>query len=585
MSWHFLLSQEEHDLYEFYIESYLRNTNVFLLISFIGYLVCTLFFFAHLTLAQHVGLAVSMLLYIVIVLVYARRIKQGRLAQKHSQSIMMVTIISSSWVLWWNAYFFYLSRTADESTLIQFMLILAMISIINIALMGRFGRIYSALIIFTVVFISIVTVSKDIGLFQRLALQAYMLALSQLIFLRFLNQQLSELFKVKVNNSDLVDALKQKNIALEQFNVSQSRYLSAASHDLRQPLHALALLTSDAQRKNSDAEIAPTLLKIEQAIDSLSQSFNAMLNLSRLDAGVVKPDFQAVSLQRVFNRLQVEFEDVAQQKGLQLIVAPTSVWVQCDEGMLHSILSNFISNAVRYTEKGKVLVGARRSEHNMVRVLVYDTGTGVPAEKARQIFQEYQRLEYAQQRVQGGVGLGLAISERMARLLGAELLVQSTVGKGSCFGLKLPCAPTPVASIQESKERNRVSDRLTGKRVAVLDDDETAIDHLSQLLSSWHLEVSVVLSSRMLQEIIAEDGAFDLILSDYHLGLDNETGLDVLLKAQALQPEHPPKCVLITGDTSAELTQLAHEHNVEILYKPLRPVRLRAYLNSLMANT
>ena len=218
----------------------------------------------------------------------------------------------------------------------------------------------------------------------------------------------------------------------------------------------------------------------------------------------------------------------------------------------------------------------------MARVLVYDTGTGVPAEKARRIFQEYQRLEYAQQRVKGGVGLGLAISERMARLLGAELLVHSTVGKGSCFGLKLPCAPTPVTKTQEIKERDRVSDRVAGKRVAILDDDETVIDHLNQLLSSWHLDVSVVLSSDMLQEMIAEDGPFDLILSDYHLGLDGETGLDVLLKAQNLQPKHPPKCVLITGDTSAELVQLAHEKNIEVLYKPLRPVRLRAYLNSLL---
>ena len=182
MSWHFLLSQEEHDLYEFYIESYLRNTNVFLLISFIGYLVCTLFFFAHLTLSQHVGLAVSMLVYIAIVLTHVRRVQRMRSAQKHSQSILMVTAISSLWMLWWNVYFYFLSRTADEPTLIQFMLILAMISIINIALMGRFGRIYSALIIFTVVFISVISTLKDVGLFQRLALQAYMLALSQLIF-------------------------------------------------------------------------------------------------------------------------------------------------------------------------------------------------------------------------------------------------------------------------------------------------------------------------------------------------------------------------------------------------------------------
>ena len=582
MNWDFLLSQEERDLYGFYIESYLRNTNIFLLISFIGYLVCTLFFFTHLSVAQHVGFGAAMLLYIVVVSAHVHRRSREGFAGKYPQSVLVITVASILWALWWGGYFYCLSQTADEPTLTQFMLLLAMLSIVNIALVGRFGRVYSVLIVAAVLFMLTFSALKQTEMFQRLAFQTCLLGLSQLIFLRFLNGQLSDLYKVKINNSDLVDALKQKNIALEQSNLSQSRYLSAASHDLRQPLHALALLTSDAQRKNNNAEVSPTLVKIEQAIDSLSQSFNAMLNLSRLDAGVVKPEFKAVSLQRVFNRLQVEFDEVAHQKGLSFVLVPTYVWVQTDEGMLHSILSNFISNALRYTEKGKVLLGVRHAQDNKVRVVVYDTGTGVPAEKARQIFQEYHRLEYAEQRVKGGVGLGLAISERMARLLGAELLVQSTVGKGSCFGLKLSCVPAPVMHTQKIKAREQISDRLAGKRVAILDDDETSIDYLDNLLSSWELEVSVVLSSDMLRELIAEDGAFDLILSDYHLGLDNENGLDVLLKAQKLQVEHPPKCILITGDTSAELTQSARENDIEVLYKPLRPVRLRAYLNALL---
>ncbi len=215
-----------------------------------------------------------------------------------------------------------------------------------------------------------------------------------------------------------------------------------------------------------------------------------------------KPEIAKVSLQRVFERISVEFGEVALQKGIDLKILPTKIWVQSDEGMLHSILSNFVSNAVRYTEYGRVLMGVRRDGEGQVRVLVYDTGPGVPEEKASQIFQEYHRLEYAEQRVKGGVGLGLAISERMARLLHVPLLVRSVVGKGSCFGVCVPSVSAPILSLQMGKEIEPFSDNLQGKRVAILEDDETAVDYLYSLLSGWGMDVSVVLSMEMLQETI-----------------------------------------------------------------------------------
>ena len=162
-----------------------------------------------------------------------------------------------------------------------------------------------------------------------------------------------------------------------------------------------------------------------------------------------------------------------------------------------------------------------------------------------------------------------------------QLFVQSVPSKGSCFGIVTHAIPQPTAQEVRHKEREAIGDYLSGKRIAILDDDETAVDYLAELLSTWNLNVSVVLSSDMFRELANEEGPFDLILSDYHLGLAEETGLDVLLQARAIQSQ-PLVCVLITGDTSAELTQMVRSNHIDIIYKPLSPVRLRAYLNTLL---
>lgn len=579
MNWHFLLTQEEHELYDLHIESVLNNTYAFVWMNILGCIICTLLFFDQLSLLEHGALIGSAIFLAFMTALYTHLRLSGRFSKPNASiGIGRFVLVSLVWIGWWCTYFYVLARTSNEITLQQFIVIHTMASVVTIAMLGRFQRINMGGLLVIIVFFTVVSIWKG---YERLLLQMYILGLSELMFSRVLNQQLFDLFRAKNLNTELVDALKYKNFALEQANLAQSRYLSAASHDLRQPLHALALLTSDAQRKNHQPEVSETLGKIESAIDSLSSSFNVMLNLSRLDAGVVKPDLQVIPLQRVFDRIQVEFEETARQKGLKLVVVPTKVWIRTDEGMLHSIVSNFVSNAVRYTEQGRVLLGVRRCAKGEVRILVFDTGLGVPSEKAKQIFQEYQRLEYAQQRVQGGVGLGLAISERMAKLLETQLFVQSVPGKGSCFGIITHAVAQPPMQEFKYKDREHISDYLSGKRIAILDDDETAVDYLGELLSSWNLNVSVVLSSDMFQELVQEEGAFDVIMSDYHLGLEGETGLDVLLQARAAQKQ-PLVCVLITGDTSSELAQEVRSQQVNIVYKPLSPVRLRAYLNTLL---
>ena len=583
MNLHFLLTPEEHDLYEPHIEAYLQNTPVFVWMNFIGYSICTLLFFGYFTLNEHIVLGIFALGFALVSHAYSYLRQKGVFAKPSSNvSLRRVFIIGLMWAFWWCIYFYLLARQGDEIALQQFTLILAMVTVTSIAMVGRFQRIAITNVLVFVIFASFIVLTKDEEFFQNLLLQIYLLSLTELMFLRVLNKQLFDMFRVKNLNTELVDALKHKNLALEQANLAQSRYLSAASHDLRQPLHALALLTSDAQRKTHQSDVSETLTKIEQAIDSLSTSFNSMLNLSRLDAGVVKPDLQKIPLRRIFDRIKSEYEEMARQKGLDLVIVPTKIWVHSDESMIHSILSNFVSNAIRYTEKGKVLLGVRRTKTREIKVMVFDTGAGVPTQKAKQIFQEYQRLEYAEQRVKGGVGLGLAISERMAKLLEAQLFVRSIPNEGSCFGLVMQSTSAPIVTDTSAQNHDLIGNFLYGKRIAILDDDEIAVDYLAELLGSWNLNVSVALSSDMLHELVNEEGNFDLVLSDYHLGLADETGLDVLIKAQSMQLDRPPVCVLITGDTSSELVQAARSRGIELLYKPLSPVRLRAYLNTLL---
>ena len=324
------------------------------------------------------------------------------------------------------------------------------------------------------------------------------------------------------------------------------------------------------------------VLLLNQAIGSLSDSFDAMLNLSRLDSGAIKTIFHNQPLQKLFDRLDIEFRNAAANKNLSLKIVPSKLNIFTDEGVLYSILSNLVSNAVRYTEPGgRILIGARRKS-NSVDIWVCDTGVGIPPEKSAEIFQEYRRLEYAQERVAGGVGLGLAISERMASLLKANMKVKSQIGRGSIFSIEIPLSKADDLPT-ETNTPVTVEKILQGKRVIIVDDNSVAADHLVQLIESWEMDVSVVLSAEMLTEVMHEEGHIDLILSDYHLGLTEENGLELLKTACNLQPAQPPICILITGDTTIDLIDQSNKANIQLLHKPIRPARLRLLLNNLFA--
>lgn len=578
-----LFSSAERVQYEERVRMMAQEFPLFLIINFFGYIVATFIFYDSLSPLTHVLFGLSLVLISVFAYVLIRRVA-SRLIPGAFSGFGQTILLSGLIVVWWNVYGLVFYQINDVVLVQQYMFLCSVVSLSAVALVVRFARVYSLLVLATATHVAFALLSWGTVDSKILTAQLLVSVLAQLFFLRVSNDVVGKLLKIRHENTELVGVLQQKNTALEQSNLSQSRYLSAASHDLRQPLHALALLTNDAQRKNQAPAVGETLKKIDLAIDSLSQSFNAMLNLSRLDAGVVKPEFTRFPIQRLFNRLQVEFTEVAAAKGLRFTVRTSRAWVLSDEGMLYSILSNFVSNALRYTDEGGVVIGVRAINAETLRLMVYDTGSGVPTEKARQIFQEYLRLEDAQQRVQGGVGLGLAISERMARLLGAKLLVQSVVKQGSSFGLIVSQVEPQEHLNHAATARIDTEDRLAGVRVAIIDDDETSLTSLDELLTSWGMDVTEVLSAEMLREVVAEEGRFDVVISDYHLSLPDENGLDIIRVAQQFDSMAATHYLLLTGDTSTELAADTQAAGAVIWYKPLRPARLRAYLNTLLSD-
>lgn len=579
--WGLFLSKQENALFDRSISLMQRNIPFFLGCNLIGCIVCTLIYSNVLPLWLHLSFFLCVFSSSILCFWRNRRTTLAIPTEKSRLTALRRTVWHFAlFGLLWDVYFTFALQYPNILLIQQLVIVLTMVSSMGITLVGRFTRVYTLTLSAVVGHMVFMLLSFKIDEYRVLSIQLLLSALAQLFLLRTLNEQFANTLNAKDENSHLVEALQTKNDALMQANTSQSRYLSAASHDLRQPLHALALLTNDAQRKNTSPEIDVTLNKMEQAIDSLSESFNAMLNLSRLDAGVVKPQFTNFPIALLFKRLSIEFSSTAANKNLNLRFFHSDLWVYSDEGMLYSILSNFVSNAIRYTDKGGVLVGVRADGQHTAKVLIYDTGVGVPAEKAKQIFQEYLRLESAEQRAKGGVGLGLAISERMARLIGTKLLVKSIPNKGSSFGLVIP----RVESSEQTVSAPSMQDTLQGKRVAIVDDDETALESLEDLLTSWGMDVSIALSSAMLGELMDEEGHFDLVISDYHLGASNETGMEILKHAKMMQTP-PPCCFLLTGDTRTELTNEVKNAGINIWYKPLRPVRFRAYLNSLFNNT
>ncbi len=380
-------------------------------------------------------------------------------------------------------------------------------------------------------------------------------------------------------------ALEQARKTAEQVNAAKTRFLAAASHDLRQPMHALGLFFAELSNRVHSPETELLIDQVNDSINAINSMLNSLLDISKLDAGVIKPEIENFNLAALFSKLKMDFIPIAAECHNELRIHQTNLMVKSDIVMLERMLRNLINNALRYTNYGRVLVAARTRGKN-VQILVLDNGVGIANNQLDEIFVEFHQVENPARDRRKGLGLGLAIVKRLAKLLDHEITVTSEYGRGSCFSIALPSAINmPVTSCE--KEMTYASlHPLGGYQVLVIDDDEAVLEGMNGLLTRWGYHVTTALSS---------DQAFDklknnltkpkLLIVDYRLA-DNLSGVEV---AKHLQQSiaYPTSVLIITGDTGPELLQQTKQSSYPLLHKPVNPAKLRStilYLFSKLNN-
>jgi signal transduction histidine kinase len=409
------------------------------------------------------------------------------------------------------------------------------------------------------------------------------LAFATLAFAHNVRAMIQRSLVLRFENMDLIDALKQQKEQADYANLSKSRFLAAASHDLRQPMHALGLLFESLRPRVQDDASQHLVHSITATIHTLEDLFNALLDISKLDAGVIPRDVRAMPLQHTLARIEAEFRPVAESKGLRfaLRMPAEGTTVHSDAALLDRMVRNLVSNAIQHTRQGTVLV-ACRLRPGTVRIEVRDSGPGIPQHLHQEIFQEFYQIRNPERDRSNGVGLGLAIVERVGRMLGHPVLLRSAPGCGSTFTIVLPRSTDPApATAAPTAPAAEGMPSLQGRRIAAIDDDPIVLEGMRQLFDHWGCTLVAAASTQELLDHLAKDSTVpDLVISDYRLR-DGETGAQAIAKVTAFCGRPLPG-VLVTGDTAPERLREAAQSGYAVLHKPVRPGKLRALLLHLL---
>jgi signal transduction histidine kinase/CheY-like chemotaxis protein len=383
---------------------------------------------------------------------------------------------------------------------------------------------------------------------------------------------------VNVNRtSEQLGCLYQK---LELANLAKSRFLAAASHDLRQPLHALNLFLDQLRHERNHAERKQLLARIDTAVASMNELFDALLDISKLDAGVLAPSFSNFPLDRLLKRIETTFMTATRDKGLRLRIVSSRAWVRSDFILLERILLNLVSNAVRYTERGGILIGCRARDGRL-RIDVCDSGIGIPEDQRCNIFGEFYQLGGEKQECANGLGLGLAIVDRLCGLLDHPIELSSRVGRGSRFSLSIPSVPAGAAPAEAPDTARALLVSERGKLIIVIDDNESVRESTCGVLQRWGCLVVTAHSEDAALIKLAELGKQpDLIISDYRLAHE-KTGFELINRMRRACGAQIP-AFLVSGDTTPERLREAHDSGYYLLHKPVMPITLRSVVTQLL---
>jgi signal transduction histidine kinase len=373
--------------------------------------------------------------------------------------------------------------------------------------------------------------------------------------------------------------LELAKLEAEDANFSKTQFLAAASHDLMQPLNAASLFASALAQKTNESELQNLSENVVLSLQAADALINSMLEASRLDAGVVAPKLEVFRLRDLFEQLAREFTAMADQREISFRVVATELAVFSDPHLLRRILQNFLSNAVRYTSEGGVLLGCRR-RGNTLRIEVWDTGPGIPLDKRREIFQEFRRLKSPEyDKAEKGLGLGLAIAERISKLMNHPINLRSWLRNGSVFSVDVPLGEMPlVLPVLTQPTTDNISS-LAGLSVLCIDNEASVLAGMKALLEGWGCILSVASDEKSALDALAQRIP-DLVIADYQLD-DGVTGLQ-LVESLNLAANRSFPVLVITANNTEDIRRLTEEQGHMFMAKPVKPARLRALMSSLL---
>jgi len=388
---------------------------------------------------------------------------------------------------------------------------------------------------------------------------------------RNLQQQIAE-------RKQIARALRDARDAAQTANRSKDKYLAAASHDLLQPLNAARLLISTLRERPLPEAEKVLVERTHQALEGAEDLLTDLLDISRLDQAAVKPDVALYRLDELFGPLVSEFRTVADAAGLKLRARIADYAISTDLRLMTRILRNFLSNACRYTDEGRILLGARRRGKHL-RLEVWDTGRGIAADRLQAIFLEFNQLDVGRAADRKGVGLGLAIVERIAKILGYRVEVRSWPGRGSMFSIEVPIGEAMPQPVHQASPQPGAGNPLPGRRLLVVDNEVSILESMGALLGQWGCEV--VTATDQAGALLALQGrAPELILADYHLD-HGVVGCEVVRHLREHFGVAIP-AVIITADRSDQCRRALNKLGAPLLNKPVKPGKLRAVLSQLL---
>lgn len=383
------------------------------------------------------------------------------------------------------------------------------------------------------------------------------------------------------------DQLRLGRNRAEAADHAKSRFLAAASHDLRQPAHALGMFVARLTQQRHDPATQAVVDGVDASVRALQDMLDAFFDYSRFDGPSLKVHKTTFPVNRVLDQLRATFAVQAAQRGLRLRVRPSSLWLDTDPVLLHRAMLNLISNALANTERGTVLVACRpTADATHARLEVWDSGVGIAPKFHDKVFEEFFQIDNPHRDRTKGLGLGLSIVVRTSRLLNMPISLRSAVGQGSRFGLRVPVVPAPAAlpAQRSGESRFPLHDTLfNGLHVLLIEDDAQSVVALRGLLESWGCMVVHADSAQGVKDLLAEQPAPDIILSDYRLR-GKVNGVQAVQMVRRAVGFEVPGCV-ISGDANAAVRQEAADVGLVLLQKPARPAKLRSVMHHLVAST